>query len=132
MALLSWARLIVAWVPFDRWRGSLGLTAKRRGSAGPPAEARLLVAAVERAAVRLPFATKCLPRAMALSWMLRREGIGHAVVIAVRPERLRGSDDDLHAWVEMGGTKLIGDLPGPWLESARLASNAVRTDAKCS
>lgn len=129
MALLSWAQLIVRWLPFNRWRGSLGLSEDEGGSR---AEARLLAAAVQRAAARLPFTTKCLPRAMALSWMLRREGIAHAVVIAVRPERFRGSNDDLHAWVEMGGTKLIGDLPGPWLESARLASNAVRPDAKRS
>lgn len=121
MALLSWARVLVAWLPFDRWRDSLGLAEDKNGS---PPEARLLVAAVERAAARLPFATKCLPRAMALSWMLRRQGISHAVAIAVRPERLRGSSDELHAWVEVEGTKLIGDLPGPWLETLRLGSGA--------
>lgn len=77
---------------------------------------------VEWAAGRLPLPTKCLPRAMALSWMLRRRRIGHAVVIAVRPSQLRQSPDALHAWVEVEGEKILGDLPGPWIETARLGS----------
>lgn len=95
------------------------------GAAGRPsgpdlAEAKRIAAHVEWGARRLPFATKCLPRAMALSWMLRRRRVAHVVVFAVRPAHLRGSDDDLHAWVEVGGEKIIGDLPGPWLETLRI------------
>jgi aryl-alcohol dehydrogenase-like predicted oxidoreductase len=75
---------------------------------------------VEWAAVRLPFSTKCLPQAMALSWMLRRKGISHQLVLAARPAHLRDSADALHAWVEVDGTKIVGDLPGPWIETLRL------------
>jgi hypothetical protein len=57
---------------------------------------------------------------MALSWLLNRESLGHTVVMAVRPSVSRGSDSDLHAWVEVGGTKILGDLPGPWVEALRL------------
>ncbi len=88
------------------------------------AEVRRLAASVDRAATWLPFTTKCLPRAVALSWILKREQVAHTLIIAVRPERLRGLHDDLHAWVEIGGVKVIGDLPGPWLETLRLGSKA--------
>lgn len=118
MARLCMARLLVGWVPFDRWRGTLGLG----GDNAEPAmtAARELAADVEWAATRWPLECKCLPRAMALSWLLRRKRIAHAVVIAVRPDQLRQSPDALHAWVEVDGEKVIGDLPGPWIETARL------------
>jgi len=86
----------------------------------PEAEAKRLAAHVEWAAKLLPFQTKCLGRAMALSWMLRRRRIGHIVVFAVRPPEMRGSDEDLHAWVEVGGQTVLGALPGPWVETLRL------------
>jgi len=84
--------------------------------------ARRLAADVEWAAKRMPGTVKCLPQAMALSWMLRRRGIVHAAIIAVRPNSLRGSPDDLHAWIEVGGQRVIGDLPGPWVETLRLGA----------
>ena len=119
MLLLCQARLLLALVPFRRWSGTLGLQAGRTVS-GP--EVRQFVAVVERAARRLPFETKCLPRSMALSWALRRNRIAHSVVLAVRPADRRDSLDALHAWVEIDGSKILGDLPGPWIETLRLAS----------
>ena len=121
MAALSWARLLVAFLPFERWRRSIG----SRDSGSSPAslsQARRIAAQVDRAAEWLPFETKCLPRAMAVSWTLRRLRIGHQVVFAVRPPQMRHSADALHAWVEIGGSKIIGDLPGPWLETLRLGN----------
>ncbi len=118
MGWLCLARLVVARVPFSLWRGRLGL-----GGTKPvcgAAEARRLALHVERAAQRLPFGLLCLPRAMALSWLLRRRAIPHALVMAVRPADQRGGPDDLHAWVEAGGTIVLGALPGTWLETARL------------
>jgi hypothetical protein len=117
MALLGRARLLVALVPFERWRDTLGYAGPAR-----PAEAQHLAKIIEWAATRLPFGTKCLARAMALSWLLRRKQLGHTVVIAVRAPEARGSDDDLHAWVEVAGETIIGDLPGPWVETLRLGS----------
>lgn len=117
--LLCWASMLVGWVPFEWWRRSLGMTVQRdpieRGG-----EARRLGEHVERAAQLLPFPTKCLAQAMALSWMLRRKRIPHAFIIAVRPPGLRDSADRLHAWVEVGGATILGDLPGPWIETLRL------------
>jgi len=119
MMRLCQAQLLVSWVPFNRWSLALGLTRGRRDLRAVE-EARQLAADVEWAAGRLPFATKCLPRAMTLSWRLRRELIGHSVVIAVRPSQLRHAPDALHAWVEMNGQIILGYLPGPWIETMRL------------
>ena len=88
-------------------------------------EARRLASHVEWAAGRLPFSTKCLPRAMALSWILRSRNIAHCVVFAVRPPELRGSHDQLHAWVEVDGKAIIGNLPGPWVKTLRVGDEAV-------
>ena len=82
--------------------------------------ARRLAVHVERGAAQLPFATKCLPRAMALGWLLRHAGIAYDLTFAARPRAVRqqtlgGHDDTLHAWVEVGGVTVIGALPGPWL-----------------
>ena len=124
MLMLGWARVVVSQLSFDRWQGTLG----KAGVSGEPrsdaslTHARRLAAHVDWAASRLPFATKCLPRAIALSWMLRRRNLCHMVVIAVRPAELRNSADAMHAWVEVEGQRIIGDLPGPWLETLRLGA----------
>ena len=117
MGLLCRAQLLVGFVPLRRWSGSLGLA---DGGEHGDSEARKLAAMVERAAERLPFHTKCLPRAMALSWILRSKNVAHSVVIAVRPQQQRHSNDALHAWINVGSTKVLGDLPGPWIETLRL------------
>jgi hypothetical protein len=123
MAALGVARALVAVAPFRTWKSTLGLV--DAPGLCPPAslsKAQRLANQVEWAAGRLPFQTKCLPRAIALSWLLRRERICHTVVFAVRPAELWQSRDDLHAWVESGGTVLIGALPGPWHETLRLGA----------
>jgi hypothetical protein len=110
---LCLARLMVGWLPFSIWRGRLGMS----GTAAPRAtiEARRLAQHIERAAGRLLFTTLCLPRAMALSWMLRRRAIPHRLVMAARPAGQRGGADDLHAWTEASETIVLGELPGPWI-----------------
>ncbi len=115
MALLCVARLLVALAPFGLWRGHLGARPDCRDGADL-ADVRRLAAHIERAAWRLPFALKCLPQAMVLSWQLRRRGLRHRIVFAVRPPGARGGDDTLHAWIECGGQVVLGLLPGPWLE----------------
>lgn len=119
MVRLCRAQLLVNYVPYDRWRNRLGLAADVETRHAVEI-GRRLAADIEWAASRLPFGTKCLPRAMALSWILRRRNLRHSVVIAVRPSQLRASPDALHAWIEVEGQKIIGDLPGPWIEIARL------------
>ena len=117
MAGLCLARFLVGFVPLKFWRKTLGSVSAGmdEGNASEAVEAaERLSRRVDRAAARLPFETKCLPRAMALSWLLRPADIGHDFVIAARPPGLRSDDDGLHAWIEVEGQKVIGDLPGPW------------------
>jgi len=115
------AQVVVACRPFAKWKDSLGLQAK--SSTGEDRiDAQRIARRIERAAARLPFTTKCLPRAVAVSWLLRRRGIRHAVVFAVRPAELRDDDDALHAWVEVDAVRIIGDLQGPWIETLRVGA----------
>lgn len=115
MVLLPIARGLVNHVPMKNWRRTLGAIVKPgdppvMGSAPAtesPGLSRRLARQVERAAGRLPFHTKCLPRAVALQWMLRRRNIEARLIIAV----YRGSDaamDEYHAWVEVGGDIILG------------------------
>ncbi|MET0179005.1 MAG: lasso peptide biosynthesis B2 protein [Novosphingobium sp.] len=116
MAWLILARALVARVPFARWRARLGTpdatSGLGPGEAGPRLAvnlpARRLARAVDRAAGRVPGTTKCLPRAMALQWMLARRGLGGSLHLGVSPGDRRGGLDDLHAWVSRGGEVLIG------------------------
>lgn len=112
--LLCLARLLIAALPFGWWRRRLG-PRDGRSQRPDPATARRLAAHIERAAWRLPFTVKCLPQAIALSWQLRRRGIDHRVVLAVRPPTMRDRDDALHAWVECDDRIVLGELPGPWM-----------------
>jgi len=125
MAALCWARLVVAILPFNRWRDTLGGTVRWSTADNATTDARSIAAHVDWAARLLPFPTKCLPRAMALSRILRSRGIGHVVVFAVRPAEQRGAGDQLHAWVEFAGETILGDLPGPWIETLRLGESGL-------
>jgi hypothetical protein len=113
MIALTSARTLVAHVPLGRWRASLGEpVAPEPGDPSVRRDdnlaARRLARAVERAAARLPGEAKCLPRAMALQWLLRRRGFDAKLVIGVRPGAARGGLDDLHAWIVRRGEILVG------------------------
>lgn len=116
-ALLLLARLLVGLAPFSLWQRSLGRTVAPN-AAEPAAitpdqrlRARRAARAVMRATDLLPGETKCLPRAMALRWMLRRRSIAARLLIGVLPASQRGAADDLHAWVVAGAETIIGELP---------------------
>lgn len=132
--LLVFARLLISFVRFGRWRNALGRVVPDGGEVLPAAESsgtdsayqqpgtldRYLSRVVDRAALRLPFEYRCLPRAMVLHWMLTRRGRSTLLVIGVLPGPRRGQLDDLHAWVELGGEVLIGSSPEPFAVLLRL------------
>jgi hypothetical protein len=123
MALLAIARCLIALFRLNLWRGLLGETLDEAGATPPPsALARLLAAAIERGAARLPFTCKCLPRALALHWMLRRRGLPSQLVITVLDPAHRSEGENLHAWVETGGAILIGAIDRPYVPLARFGS----------
>ena len=119
MLRLALARLLVTWVPLRRWSGLLGpINLAPSAGGGANDAARLLARAVTRGAARLPFETKCLPRAIALHTFLRRSGHTSQLVIGVLGSSTRaskqGSLEDLHAWVETQGEIVIGALNEPF------------------
>ena len=118
MALLCLARLFVAFVPLRMWRHTIGHVCSARSIQPNPAAtkpAQRVAAHVEQAASRLPFDTKCLPRAMTLAWLLQMQGVPYTIKLAARPVQMRNGKDDLHAWVEVGGTAILGWVDGPWI-----------------
>ena len=119
LALLVLARLLVAGPPLGWWRRWLGPVSAVARADSPAVGDRQLARAVERATQHLSGGAKCLPRAMALHWMLRRRQRPSQLVIAVLPGQVRGGVDDLHAWIETGGEILIGELDQPFRPIAR-------------
>lgn len=117
--LLMAARLLVRFVSLARWRSGLGETCgvgdlqSASPQSGPVAgRADLIRAAqmarcVEKAATRLPGVSRCLPRAVALQWMLRRERIASDLIIAIHNSD-RAGEHAFHAWVEHAGQMVIG------------------------
>lgn len=113
---LSIARALVKWVPFSRWRRTVATRKAisapngdaRAADARSVARARRLARVVRRVASLMPFEAACLPRAVALQWMLRRRGVASRLVFGAR----RNPEDDeldLHAWLTSpDGTGLIG------------------------
>lgn len=73
-----------------------------RGNPASALEVRDLIAAIDRASRYVPGAT-CLPRAIALTWMLRRRGVAAAVRLGARS---RNGAFTAHAWVEFAGRVL--------------------------
>lgn len=72
-------------------------------TAGQWPKAQATARMVEVAARHNPFRLLCLPRSLALWWLLRRQGIGADLRIGVTPNE-RGLE--AHAWVEYKGVAL--------------------------
>ncbi len=113
---LSVARVLVKWVPFGRWRRTVAMRDAapmsngnaRAADAQSIARARRLARVVRRVARLMPFEAACLPRAVALQWMLRRRGVASRLVLGAR-RNLENDELQLHAWLTSpGGVGLIG------------------------
>lgn len=113
--LLLLAQALIRWVPLRWWRGSLG----RPGAAVLAHETKFpgtapqieydVRRAVYSACARLPVKLVCLPRAIAVQWMLRRRGLGSSLVIGVLPgTESKDGRHAFHAWVEREGRVLVG------------------------
>lgn len=114
---LAFARALIRFVPFAKWRGLLGPL----GTAGrDEADAAMLdesqqrlVRAVRREtarwAPRLPFEAVCLPQAMAARWVLGRRGIDGRITIGARIGSEARRPVDLHAWLMVGDFCVTGD-----------------------
>lgn len=110
MILLLLAKCLIRAVPLHRWRATLGRIGDPVSAQPGPAH-RTISRSVADAARKLPGEYVCLPRAMAVQWMLRRRGLASAIVFGVAPPQTGGKPFALHAWVEVGGHIIIGDDP---------------------
>jgi len=127
---LSVARFFILFLPFRYWRRSLGdLEGDVDGALATSAvlsetekksfrRARRIAAAITRIAPLLPFKAICLPRAIALKWMLalrlQPSGDIHYCV--------RFADDgklEAHAWLSLHGQTVIGHHDGSFAALAR-------------
>jgi hypothetical protein len=114
---LAFARLLVRYVGFARWRALLGPIDGDPAVDEPP---QLAPAQAERAAHigrqidrvarhALLFRALCLPRAMAARWMLARRGIPSRIVIGSRrAETGAGGGHMFHAWLVAGDQVITG------------------------
>ena len=103
--LLALARTLVLYVPLRHWRGRLD-TSGGADRTLAVANARAVGRVVRGVARRLPFDARCLPRAMAAQWMLRRRRIASQLRFGVR--RRTDGTIDLHAWLLVNGECVVG------------------------
>lgn len=108
MILLVLAKYLIRAVPLHRWRGTLGRVGEP-DAAEFNAAYRDVSRSVVGAARKLPGDYVCLPRAMAVQWMLRRRGLASAIVFGVTPQQSGEKRHAFHAWVEGGGKIIIGE-----------------------
>ncbi len=121
-AFLAVARFLVRFVPLRLWRASLGAISRNSDpinsgpGAAPPFEdcdivtlrhALMIGRCMDRAAEILPGHSRCLPKAVALQWILRLGRLPSKLVIAFSIKD-RAGDDAYHAWVERDGEMLVG------------------------
>jgi Transglutaminase-like superfamily len=111
MVLLVLAKFLIHHVRFGWWRASLGAVGKVAQQPTSPAIISHVVGAVFRATQRLSGDYVCLPRAMAVQWMLARRGTPSTLVFGIARDMGQGQLHDLHAWVEVGGVIVIGAMP---------------------
>ena len=114
MLWLLLAHILIRHVALRFWRGSLGRVSSALSMHGDERlveSANLVVRSVLSGARHLPFASVCLPRAMAVQWMLRRRGFSSSLIFGIAQGAQGGGLHDLHAWVEAGGKTVIGDNP---------------------
>jgi hypothetical protein len=113
-ACLAIARLLVRFVPFRLWQGTLGPVGEEPATGehlsvtpAQVAHARATGTMVARMARRVWFKPVCLPQAMAARWLLARRGTPSRVVFGSR----RNPDDRallLHAWLMVGDEVVTG------------------------
>lgn len=107
MVKLSGARLLVRYFPLRAYRRFLTPGQVHRSPGTCHDELRIAARRIERAAMRLPGETLCLPQAIALFWWARRRGVDAQLVIAIHRND-RETRHAYHAWIEHCGVMAIG------------------------
>ena len=108
---LGMARFAVLCLPFRVLSRSLGTHMEESSRNTDPLEARtarLVGQAVRSAANNTPWASVCLPQAVACQWMLKRRGLAGTLYLGVKiaPDSPKGLL--AHAWLRCGSRILTG------------------------
>ena len=93
------------WLEHSSVQRENGAPAKRRAGWIPAEE---IAWAVKAASVRIPGATNCLVRALALKYLL--SAFGHDARLVLGAGYLDGGRFEAHAWIESDGRILIGEF----------------------
>jgi hypothetical protein len=116
--------LLEACLTLGVMRGAIALLPFKRIVAGspsapeakaPPVSAADLAQAVRigrivgRAARHTPWCSTCLAQGLATQWMLRRRGVGNALVLGARRDTRAGHQLAAHAWVICGDRVVAGE-----------------------
>ncbi len=109
LGALVWSRLAMAFLPFRRLASRIEDPAGA-GASSLGEEASLLVQevgwAVQAAAGRVPWDSRCLAQALAAGRMLRRRGLPSVLYLGVRRESASGFS--AHAWLRCGPHAVTG------------------------
>ena len=121
--LLAGARFLVRFAPMRWYSPLLGTRMAESEPEAPPeadAIAREVGWAVRTVARRTPWASVCLPQAMAARWMLRRRGVASTLYLGVAIEEEKGLL--AHAWLRAGRRIVTGrDVMARYEPIARFA-----------
>jgi hypothetical protein len=119
----AWLGLLFSWILLRlRSAESMGIPSRARStglfSAADFSAAKRLHRLVELASRLYPWPMTCLPRALALRWMLARRGVAGDLQVGVQKA---ASGMQAHAWVELGGQP-VGEPPDLLQRFSRLSA----------
>ena len=118
LLLLSYARILVTFVPLSKWRGDItgAQTSWEKDSKlfeQNLAVVRMVRRCVQRVSKNSPVAFICLPQALSARWMLARRGVETTLFIGTKlPTSDSASDGtprEFHAWLKSGSYMVTGD-----------------------
>lgn len=107
IALVLYAKFLVASVPPRKWRSSFGAVATPSdGQDKDLATVRRVRLAILRALNNVPGSPNCLPQALTGRWMLERRGIASSLFIGTQPDDV--GRPQFHAWLKVGEEWVTG------------------------
>ncbi len=122
---LSFAQILVSTLPYSWWSHTLGMHVETHSEleqpTSDPTSVQTVVWAIETASRYLPWSPVCLPRAMAMKWMLGRRDVNSVLCIGILMNALKlDKDANLHAWLTVGSDTVSGaDADGDFKLIAR-------------
>lgn len=110
---LCFAQILVSILPYSWWSQTLGTLVQTHSDIEQPTSDSTSVQtvswAIETASRYLPWSPVCLPRAMAMKWMLGRRRVNSVLCIGILINALKlDKDANLHAWLTVGPNTVSG------------------------